>query len=115
RRPVALLWAVAAADGAIADASHVARSLAQNALRLLNSRHIDALLATGGDTAIAILNAMAVPALQVMGDLLPGIPFARLEVRGRPLWLITKAGGFGAPEALRDLVGRLRTGSAAPH
>jgi uncharacterized protein YgbK (DUF1537 family) len=115
RRPVALLWAVAAADGAIADASHVARSLARNALRLLNSRHIDALLATGGDTAIAILNAMAVPALQVMGDLLPGIPFARLEVRGRPLWLITKAGGFGAPEALRDVVGRLRTGSAAPH
>jgi uncharacterized protein YgbK (DUF1537 family) len=112
-QPVAILRAVPAADGAVADASHVARALAQNSLRLLESRHIDALLATGGDTAIAILNAMAVPALQVMGDLLPGIPYARLEVRGRPLWLITKAGGFGARETLRDVVSRLRTGSAA--
>jgi uncharacterized protein YgbK (DUF1537 family) len=70
------------------------------------------LLATGGDTAIAILNVMAVPALQVMGDLLPGIPYARLDVHGRPLWLITKAGGFGTPDTLREVVERLRHGAA---
>jgi uncharacterized protein YgbK (DUF1537 family) len=112
RRPVAVLRAVAARDGPVADASHVARALAQTALRLLESRRIDALLATGGDTAIAILNAMAVPALQVMGDLLPGIPYARLEVQGRPLWLITKAGGFGTPDTLREVVNRLHCGAA---
>jgi uncharacterized protein YgbK (DUF1537 family) len=112
RRPVVILRATASADGAAADAAQVARSLAQNAVRLLQSRHIDALLATGGDTAIAILNVMAVPALQVMGDLLPGIPYARLDVHGRPLWLITKAGGFGTPDTLREVVERLRHGAA---
>jgi uncharacterized protein YgbK (DUF1537 family) len=112
RQPVVILRATASADGAAADAAQVARSLAQNAVRLLQSRPIDALLATGGDTAIAILNVMAVPALQVMGDLLPGIPCARLDVQGRPLWLITKAGGFGTPDTLCEVVERLRHGAA---
>jgi uncharacterized protein YgbK (DUF1537 family) len=111
RRPVAVLRAAAAAEGRVADAADVARNLAQNALRVLQARRVDALLATGGDTAIAILHCLGVAALQVMGDLLPGIPYARLERPERPLWLITKAGGFGTPQTMRELVARLRTAS----
>jgi uncharacterized protein YgbK (DUF1537 family) len=112
RSPVAILRAVPAADGAPADAAAVARALARAALRVLSGRDVEAVLATGGDTAIALLDALEVPALQVMGDLLPGIPFARLSLRGRTLWLITKAGGFGTPDALREIVARLRSGAA---
>ena len=110
--PVAVLRAVAGEAGAVADAASVARALAQNAARALGARRIDALVATGGDTAIAVLNALGVAALRVMGDLLPGIPYARLDVRGKPLWLVTKAGGFGTPGALCEVVARLRAGSA---
>jgi D-threonate/D-erythronate kinase len=107
-RPVAILRAVQAAGDVSADAAEVARALAHAALRVLHTRRIEAVLATGGDTAIAILDALGVPALQVMGDLLPGIPYSRLDVSGRMLWLITKAGGFGVPDTLCDVVARLR-------
>lgn len=113
RTRVAVLRAVASTDGAVANAADVARGLAACALRVLRSRDIGALLATGGDTAIALLSAMEVSALQVMGDLLPGIPYARLTVQGRTLWLITKAGGFGAPDTLRQVVARLRTAATS--
>lgn len=109
RRPVAILRAVAAEDGSVAEAASVARELAECAVRVLSARPVEALLATGGDTAIAILDALGVPALQVMGDLLPGIPYARIELHGRAVWLITKAGGFGTPETLAEVVARLRS------
>jgi uncharacterized protein YgbK (DUF1537 family) len=82
--------------------------MARNAVRLLHARPIGALVATGGDTAVAILQALGEPALQVMGDLMPGIPYGRLRVSGRPVWLVTKAGGFGTREALCQIVDRLR-------
>jgi uncharacterized protein YgbK (DUF1537 family) len=66
------------------------------------------LVATGGDTAIAVLRASGCAALEVMGDLMPGIPYARLSLDGRPLWLITKAGGFGDSETFVAVAHRLR-------
>jgi D-threonate/D-erythronate kinase len=107
-RPVVILRAVHGADGTAADAAEVARALARSAVRVLHTGRIEALLATGGDTAIAILDALGVPALQVMGDLLPGIPYSRLDLEGRTLWLLTKAGGFGVPETLCEVVALLR-------
>jgi uncharacterized protein YgbK (DUF1537 family) len=90
------------------DAEAVAVQMARNAVRLLQARPIGALVATGGDTAVAILQALGQPALQVMGDLMPGIPYGRLQVAGRLVWLVTKAGGFGTREALCEIVDRLR-------
>jgi uncharacterized protein YgbK (DUF1537 family) len=67
-------------------------------------------VATGGDTAIAILAASGNPALQMLGDLMPGIPYARIRLDGAPLWLVTKAGGFGGRETFRELALKLREG-----
>ena len=103
-----ILRATAAANGAEGDAEHVARMLASAAVHVLRGRAVEALVATGGDTAVAILEALGRRALQVMGDLLPGIPYCRLDVDGRRLWLVTKAGGFGASDTLIEIVERLR-------
>ena len=103
-----ILRATAAANGAEGDAEHVARVLASAAVHVLRGRAVEALVATGGDTAVAILEALGRRALQVMGDLLPGIPYCRLDVDGRRLWLVTKAGGFGASDTLIEIVERLR-------
>lgn len=106
-----ILLAATGEDGREGDAGHVAAMLAASAVRVLRGRPIEALVATGGDTAVAILEALGRRALQVMGDLLPGIPYCRLDLDGRRLWLVTKAGGFGTPGTLIDIVRRLRGGA----
>jgi uncharacterized protein YgbK (DUF1537 family) len=103
-----IVRAAAGAGGSEADAEAVATQMALNAVRLLQRRPVGALVATGGDTAVAILRALGQPALQVMGDLMPGIPYGRLQVGGRSIWLVTKAGGFGKRDAMCEIVARLR-------
>jgi uncharacterized protein YgbK (DUF1537 family) len=99
-----VLRATVGAGGTHGDAETVAARLAQAVVGALRSRPISALLATGGDTAVAILQALSQPALQVMGDLLPGIPYCRIELDGRTLWLLTKAGGFGTRATLVEVL-----------
>ena len=90
------------------NAECVAAELAKHAIEIASRTQAQALVATGGDTAIAILAASNNPALQVLGNLMPGIPYARISVAGKPLWLITKAGGFGARDTFRDVARELR-------
>lgn len=61
--------------------------------------NIDRLIATGGATARALLTAAGITELVLIDA--PDIGMARLFTDGpQPLEVITKAGGFGAPEAL---------------
>ncbi len=100
--------ATADAAGEEGDAQQVAADMAGNAIDAVRRTHAQALVVTGGDTAIAILTATGNPALQVLGDLMPGIPYARIRVDGVPLWLVTKAGGFGGRDTFRQIAHRLR-------
>lgn len=69
---------------------------------------------TGGATALHVLMRVGADALDVVGELVPGVPIGRI-VGG--LWadamLATKAGGFGAPGLLDETIGALR--AHAPH
>jgi uncharacterized protein YgbK (DUF1537 family) len=103
-----VLKATADEAGDEGDAERVAADMAKHAIEIVRSAHAEALVATGGDTATAILAASGNPALQVLGDLMPGIPYARIRLDKMPLWLVTKAGGFGGRETFRDLARRLR-------
>jgi uncharacterized protein YgbK (DUF1537 family) len=76
----------------------------------LKRARLDALVVFGGDTAWGILGALGFPALEPLGEALPGVPVSRLGIEGRTLYLITKAGGFGAPDLLGDLHARLSGG-----
>ena len=63
-----------------------------------------ALVATGGDTVEAILDAFEIAALDVLGEFRPGIPVSRGAASGgADLTLVSKAGGFGAPELFADI------------
>ncbi len=59
------------------------------------------LVMTGGETASAILSAFQAHGLRLEAQVLPAIPFGRI-VGGTQegLGVVTKAGGFGKPEAL---------------
>jgi uncharacterized protein YgbK (DUF1537 family) len=103
-----VIQATADAAGQEGDAGQVARDMAHHAIDVVRRARAEVLVATGGDTAIAILAASGNPALQVLGELMPGIPYARIRIDGNPLWLVTKAGGFGGRDTFREVVQKLR-------
>jgi len=80
-------------------AAHIA-DLVNSALR---SRWFDSLTIFGGDTAYHVLRALGIETIQPLRELLPGIPASRIQVDGRDLLLITKAGGFGEPGAIAQI------------
>lgn len=61
---------------------------------------------TGGETARAVLGALGVRALRLLGEVERGVPFGM--ALGRAQLVCTKAGGFGKPETLANCVARLR-------
>lgn len=69
----------------------------------------DACIATGGVTLRILLDAMGCDGVTVEGEIEPGIPFAR--IRGRR-WdgtgLVSKAGAFGTPATVRDIIQAMR-------
>jgi uncharacterized protein YgbK (DUF1537 family) len=67
-------------------------------VRALRPRTI---LATGGDTAAGLLEALGCAWLEVRGEAAPGIPWSRLD---DGCVVLTKSGGFGSPAALRELL-----------
>jgi uncharacterized protein YgbK (DUF1537 family) len=60
---------------------------------------IGALIATGGETARALLPAFGAYALQLVSEIEPGVPLS-MAIGTRTLPVVTKAGAFGSPEAL---------------
>ena len=69
-----------------------------------------AIVVTGGDTAIALLEASGSSVIEVCGNLMPGIPYSALQWNGRPVYLVTKAGGFGEKDTMVKIVRCLRSG-----
>ncbi len=62
------------------------------------------LLACGGETARALIDALGIGLVEVHGEIFPGVPVCRMAIAGRTLDLVTKSGGFGGPDLLVDLV-----------
>jgi uncharacterized protein YgbK (DUF1537 family) len=99
-----VLLRVTQADPAVeADADEVADSLAASAEKLLHTHNIGAVLATGGDTVLALLRRLDINCLEIMGEIQPGVVWSRVETGGRQTALITKAGGFGNDRLFLDV------------
>lgn len=85
-------------------------ALSQTLAELLQPalREAAALVATGGETARALLARAGITALDLHGALAPGVALASTRWRGRLLNVVTKAGGFGQPDTLLDAWRHLR-------
>jgi D-threonate/D-erythronate kinase len=73
------------------------------ALRLLLAPYVSlvgSLIATGGETARAILEGWGVSSLHMLGELEPGLPFSFGRICDRSLPILTKAGAFGNQDTL---------------
>lgn len=96
RQPASLvLRAPLSAATANHDPDLVARALADSTVALLAQAEIGLLVATGGDTVLALLEALEVGVIQVYGEVRPGIVHGLIKTAKGPLCLVTKAGGFG--------------------
>lgn len=82
--------------------------------QVLAARAVDALLrlpaetaivATGGDTAMAVCRALSASALRARGEILPGAVWSTVE--GTDQIFVTKAGGFGEEDALLRVAANL--------
>ena len=81
--------------------------LAQAGSRLVSEGQISGIVATGGDTATALCNALSTQALEILGEVEAGIPIMRILGR-QSLPLVTKAGGFGSPSALAEALVKVK-------
>jgi uncharacterized protein YgbK (DUF1537 family) len=88
-------------------AQRIVDGLAQAGCRLVREGRISGIVATGGDTANAICNALEARALEILGEVEAGIPIMRI-LGTQSLPLVTKAGGFGSPAAIGDALGKVK-------
>jgi uncharacterized protein YgbK (DUF1537 family) len=73
---------------------------------------IAALVATGGETACALLSRFGVTGIRLVDEVEPGVPLGvTLGTRAMPV--ITKAGGFGDADTLRRSLAKLGVQAAA--
>jgi D-threonate/D-erythronate kinase len=90
----------------------VHQRLATSLARLVAERltHLEgpvAVIATGGDGAVAVCRELEITELRPILELMPGLVLSRTPRDG--LWLVTKAGGFGGPTTLLDAALKLLT------
>ncbi|MDP2755778.1 MAG: nucleotide-binding domain containing protein, partial [Nitrospirota bacterium] len=100
------------------EAAHIPQRItgvmAGVALEALREARVDAgdlaLILTGGDTALGVLQLLDYQGIELEGELLAGI--VRGNLRGGPwdgLTVVTKAGAFGKEDALFRIMERLTT------
>jgi D-threonate/D-erythronate kinase len=97
-----------ATDELPGDPHQQASQLASTVAQAVHSGRCDSLIATGGETAKHIAQALQAKRLHVLRELAPGIPLCALELADQTLPFITKAGGFGARHSLLELTQALQ-------
>jgi D-threonate/D-erythronate kinase len=80
----------------------VSDALAEIVARLSGKGLFDALILTGGDTAVRVAGALRATGILLEGEVEAGVPVGTL-VGPHPYRVVTKAGGFGGPDTLLDV------------
>jgi uncharacterized protein YgbK (DUF1537 family) len=81
----------------------VVRSLAEVAARLSGQGLFDALVMTGGSTAVRVALRLGASGIRLRGEVETGVPWGTL-IGPNPYRVVTKAGGFGRPDTLVGVV-----------
>jgi uncharacterized protein YgbK (DUF1537 family) len=87
-------------------AGSVVEALAEVVAGLSEGGLFDALVLTGGETAVGVARRLGAVGIRLEGEVEPGIPVGDL-IGPNPYRVVTKAGGFGEPDTLVKVVERL--------
>ncbi|WP_316859438.1 four-carbon acid sugar kinase family protein [uncultured Cohaesibacter sp.] len=75
--------------------------------RWIKELELPSFLACGGESAAEICANLDIDLLQILGEIMPGLPLSRATTGGRDLLIATKSGGFGNPDTLEYLAQNL--------
>lgn len=89
------------------DSAQALHTLVQTAIKALNTGDYGAVIATGGDTMEAVINALGINGFALTGEVEAGFPIGMSDLDGQPFILGMKAGGFGRPNTLANAAQRL--------
>ncbi len=90
---------------------HMARIIGGRVRDFVQKWSPDGIFVIGGDTAHAVVRELGSQSLLPIGEVLPGVPLARIEphnTRKGELFLISKAGGFGPIDVIPQIARVLR-------
>ena len=93
----------AGGNGEISN-KEITRTLGGVIRRLLPRHRFGAVVLSGGDTAYEILQSCGADGMELLCELLPGIPLARIRPEsGGELLVVTKSGSFGETETFEQI------------
>jgi len=76
--------------------------------KIIKNSDVRNLILTGGDVALGVCKELNTYNMNILGELLPGIPLAIANYKNYNLNIVTKAGGFGKEDALYNLINKLK-------
>ena len=86
------------------DGAHIASLLGKAALAICDLVHCRTIFSTGGETSIAVADALGIGAIALEDELMPGVVLGACKSTGSTVkWFISKAGGFGDEHVLSDI------------
>lgn len=81
------------------DPTVVGRAVGNVVKQVVEQSEVDAIVVTGGDTALQVLRALRVSRLHLKTEPLPGVPLSVIELPdGARKVIVTKAGSYGEPD-----------------
>ena len=76
--------------------------------KIIKNSYVRNLILTGGDVALGVCKELNIYNMNILDELLPGIPLAIANYKNYNLNIVTKAGGFGKEDALYNLINKLK-------
>jgi uncharacterized protein YgbK (DUF1537 family) len=76
--------------------------------KIIKNSYVRNLILTGGDVALGVCKELGIYNMNILDELLPGIPLAIASYKNYNLNIVTKAGGFGKEDALYNLINKLK-------
>lgn len=87
-----------------ADGERIARMMGELAVHICRSIGCKAMFSTGGSTSMGVARAMGVDSVTLVDEMMPGVVLGSCTVPGTAVeWFISKAGGFGGEEILKQI------------
>ena len=87
---------------------HIKTFLGELISKILKNNCVRNLFLTGGDIALGVCEELGIYDMNILDELLPGIPLAIANYENYKLNIITKAGGFGKKDTLYNLINKLK-------
>lgn len=96
---------------------YVRYTMGEMAAEVLSQCSVSGVFVTGGDTALGLLESLGAAGSEILSEVSVGIPMMRLMGgRADGLKMVTKAGTFGSPDAIKHAFRKLKdeSGEFAP-